>query len=195
MAIHYAGIECELREVVLKNKPAAMLEASPKATVPVLVVGDQVIDESIDIMAWVLSKSDPDGWLCHSLEHEMIRRNDKGFKSDLDRYKYFDRYPEQSQTWYFEQALVFLNKLEAMLVNDGSGRYFLDSLTMSALDIAIFPFIRQFAFVDKPKFDAQNLPKLQAWLALLLNSPVFLDVMSKYPAWQAEQEDCILFGT
>jgi len=197
MAIVYCGIECELREVVLKNKPAAMLDASPKATVPVLVDGNHIIEESIDIMAWALGKSDPDAWLVHDLDQEAIQRNDGEFKAQLDRYKYSDRYPEQTQSWYFEQALWFLNELEAMLVrdDDNGGNYFLSSPEITALDVAIFPFIRQFAFVDKANFDKQDLPKLQSWLTFLLNSELFISVMNKYPAWQAEQEAVILFGT
>ena len=195
MAVQYSGVECELREVVLKNKPASMLSASPKGTVPVLLDGDQVIDESIDIMSWALAKSDTDDWLIHALDHPLIKHNDGEFKFNLDRYKYFERYPEQSQSWYFNNALVFLHQLESLLVVDDEGQYFLESPAISALDIAIFPFIRQFSFVDKSKFDALALPKLQAWLAFFLDSPLFLNVMTKYPAWRPEQEECILFGT
>jgi glutathione S-transferase len=195
MAIHYSGSACELREIVLKHKPKAMLEASPKGTVPVLIDDARVIDESIEVMAWALAKSDPDDWLAQSLEHELIQRNDQQFKFYLDRYKYFDRYPEHPQIWYFDKALGFLSDLEAILKVDKDGRYFLETSKLSALDVAIFPFVRQFAAVDRPKFDAQYLPKLHAWLAFLLNSSLFLEVMQKYVAWQPEQQQRILFGT
>lgn len=196
MAIHYSAIECELREVVLKNKPQAMLLASSKGTVPVVVTADgTVVDESIEVMAWALNKSDTGSWLTHSLDHELIQCNDAEFKFNLDRYKYYDRHPEHDQAWYFEKTLVFLNDLEANLLADSEGNCFLQSLKVTVLDVAIFPFIRQLAFVDKPRFDNQNLPKLQAWLEFFLNSPLFLNVMHKYPAWQAEQPRRILFGT
>ena len=195
MAISYSRTVCELREVVLKNKPQAMLDASPKATVPVIVLDGVVIDESIDIMAWALGKSDPDGWLSHTLDHHLIQRNDGEFKRKLDRYKYFEHYPEQSQDWYFEQTLSFLNDLEASLTKSNQPNYFLESPCVTALDVAIFPFIRQFAFVDKPRFDSLELPKLKAWLAFFLESNLFLNVMNKYPAWVEGQEDNVLFAT
>ena len=54
MALQLAGIKCELRVVRLNNKPDHMIEVSPKGTVPVLVLEDKVIDESNDIINWVL---------------------------------------------------------------------------------------------------------------------------------------------
>jgi glutathione S-transferase len=193
MAINYSGIEYELREVVLKNKPKAMLDASPKGTVPVLIDHAQVIDESIDVMAWALAKSDPDDWLCQPLTHPLIKRNDQEFKFFLDRYKYFERYPEQSQSWYFDKSLEFLSELESILTADRAGQFFLESAKFSVVDVAVFPFIRQFALVDKAKFDAQSLPKLQAWFELLVDSPLFLGVMQKVSVWQSGQQR-ILFG-
>lgn len=194
LAIAYCGVECELREVVLKNKPVSMLEASPKGTVPVLIDGTKVIDESLEVMAWALEHADPDGWLEHSLEHPLITANDLQFKPKLDRYKYFDRYPEYAQSWYFDQALVFLQRLESAMIADSRGRYFLQSSKITTLDIAIFPFIRQFAFVDKVKFDSQNLPKLQSWLDYFLNYELFIKVMEKLPAWSPNQPRPILFA-
>jgi len=116
MALHYAGIAVEHREILLKDKPQAMLDVSSKGTVPVLVLADDVIDESIDVMQWALSQNDPDLWLSHSLDHELILENDGSFKSKLDRYKYFERYPQCSQQSYFEDCLVYLEKLETSLV-------------------------------------------------------------------------------
>ncbi|MFT4635846.1 MAG: glutathione S-transferase, partial [Chitinophagales bacterium] len=168
MAISYSGVECELREVVLKNKPSAMLQSSAKGTVPVLVDDGLVVDESIEVMAWALARSDPHDWLRQSLGHQLIKRNDQQFKFYLDRYKYFERYPEQSQSWYFDKALEFLSCLESRLKVDENGCPFLETPQLSVLDVAIFPFVRQFAFVDKPRFDSQCLPKLQAWLSFIL---------------------------
>jgi len=210
MALHYAGIELEHREILLKDKPPAMLSASAKGTVPVLVLDHAVIDESIDVMHWALAQHDPHGWLAQSLQHELIQENDSSFKYNLDRYKYFERYPEQSQQTYLSRCMVFLEKLESSLVEaNGVGarsvearsveekefavkstgdksRFFLLNPSVSVLDIAIFPFIRQLAFVDKIMFDGLELPKLHVWLDAFLNSPLFLSIMEKHPLWHAD---------
>ncbi len=193
MAIRHNKVACELREVVLKNKPAELLAASAKATVPVLNTGEVVIDESIDIMAWAIQNG-ISSWQQDHLKHHLVVRNDGEFKSNLDRYKYFDRFPEFSQSHYFKAALDFLNELEAFLSLSPDGQLSLLDTGESALDVAIFPFIRQLAFVDKPFFDSQDLPKLQAWLDQQLNSELFAGVMSKYPAWNTEQKERIIFG-
>lgn len=199
LAIYHSGIHCELREVVLKNKPAQMLQASPKGTVPVVVVGDRVLDESIDIMRWALDHpdacNDPNtAWSSEELKHPLISRNDGYFKSWLDRYKYFDRYPEASQQYYFDQAMVFLHELEQSMVTNEDNSYALLTPNFSAIDAAILPFVRQFAFVNKPQFDALPLPKLLYWLEQGLSAPLFSAVMLKYPAWSPEQKDTVIFG-
>lgn len=185
MALQYAGVECELREVLLKDKPAAMLALSEKGTVPVLQVHEQVLDESLDVMRWALSAADPDGWLDIEDKAGLVERNDGAFKYYLDRYKYFDRYPEQSQQWYCEQALVFLRDLETRLQPSDGKPGFLYHDTLSWVDVAVFPFVRQFAFVDKQKFDALDLPALHQWLDYFLESELFLKVMTKYFVWTA----------
>jgi glutathione S-transferase len=169
MALNYAGITVELREVLLRDKPRSMLLASAKGTVPVLVFPDgRVIDESIDVMRWALLQRDPEHWWRHDLEEEtnsLVEENDHVFKKHLDRYKYADRYPEQPQSFYRGKAEAFLRKLEQRLVLT---RYLLDDqLTFS--DVAIFPFVRQFAFVDKAWLDTAPYPKLKAWLQSFLD--------------------------
>jgi len=190
MALNYASIEVEHREILLKDKPQAMLTASAKGTVPVLVLADQVIDESIDVMRWVLTQNDPDSWLVDELEHQLICENDGTFKQNLDQYKYHDRYPEQSQQHYLEQCLVFLNRLERSLVQGPrvkeQGTFFLISSHVTVLDVAIFPFVRQLAYVNKNAFDQLDFPKLHIWLDYFLNSDLFLDVMEKWPLWQSD---------
>ena len=183
MALNYAGITVELREVLLRDKPRSMLLASAKGTVPVLVFPDgRVIDESIDVMRWALLQRDPEHWWRHDLEEEtnsLVGENDHVFKKHLDRYKYADRYPEQPQSFYRGKAEAFLRKLEQRLVLT---RYLLDDqLTFS--DVATFPFVRQFAYVDKAWFDSAPYPKLSAWLQSFLDSDLFLSVMTKYPRW------------
>lgn len=193
MAIFYSGQKCELREVVLKNKPQAMLDISPKATVPVLHLKDQVIDESIDIMRWSLRQSNPDNWPLSELNDDLISRNDGPFKHALDRYKYYDRYPEQPQSYYFEEAYQHLEQLEMSFVANADGQQFLRSPRLSPIDVAIFPFVRQFAFVDKKRFDQLDLKKLKQWLQYHLDSDLFSSVMSKYRPWDTAQSEPVLF--
>ena len=184
MAIHYAGIEVELREVQLWNKPQAMLAVSAKATVPVLVLSNgEVIDESIDIMRWALDHNDPDQWWLKTLSgasQELVRQCDFDFKIHLDHYKYADRFPENPASYYRQQAEGFLLELEQKLAKHP----YLLGRQLTLADIAIFPFIRQFAMVDKPWFDQAPYPGLQKWLQGLLGSVLFSSVMTKYPPWQ-----------
>ena len=183
MAIAYASITLEMREVALANKPAAMLAISPKGTVPVLQLRDRVIDESVEVMRWALSQSDPENWLALDSQQEqstLIEENDNEFKGWLDKYKYWDRYPEQSQQDYRIKAENFLSTLELRLQQNS---YLLgDNICMA--DIAIFPFIRQFAFVDKPWFDDADYPLVQRWLNQFLQSKLFEQVMEKHALWQ-----------
>jgi len=192
MAIAYTGIKVELREVFLGNKPASMLAASPKGTVPVLVLPDgKVIEESVDIMHWALGHDDPDGWWQPALVDkvsDLLEDNDFGFKQYLDRYKYSERYPQQSKLQYRSEAENFLMKLEEKLQHQAF--LFGDQLAFS--DIAIFPFVRQFAFVDKSWFEQSSYYGLQRWLRYFLESSLFLNVMVKVPAWK-EGDAAILF--
>ena len=183
MALNTAGITVELREVLLRDKPRSLLLASAKGTVPVLVLPDgRVIDESVDLMRWALGQGDPEHWWRHDLEagtNSLVEENDHVFKKHLDHYKYADRYPEHTQSFYRGKAEIFLRQLEQKLLLT---RFLLDDkLTFS--DVAIFPFVRQFAFVDKAWFDSAPYPKLNAWLQSFLHSDLFLSVMTKYPRW------------
>ena len=187
MALNYAGIAVELREVLLRDKPFSMLQASAKGTVPVLVLpGDRVIDESAEVMRWALDQQDPQRWWRNDLANAtnaLVEENDFVFKKHLDHYKYADRHPEQTAIFYRTAAEEFLQKLEQRLVR----RHFLMDSDLSFADVAIFPFIRQFAFVDKAWFDQTSYPKLQAWLQSFLDSDLFLSVMKKFPTWREHQ--------
>lgn len=180
MALRYAGISVETREVVLGDKPRHMLAVSPKGTVPVLVLPDgKVIDESLDIMAWALAQQDPDGWLTDNrLFQELITENDSSFKRALDQYKYAARFPEQSAEVYRQQGERFLARLEALL----SEHAYLLSEKLTQADVAIFPFIRQFSMVDRDWFAEAPYPHLRQWLAGLLDSELFNAVMQKQTA-------------
>ena len=188
MAIARAGIDCRLREVVLRDKPDEMLAASPKGTVPVIVeAGGAVIDESLEVMAWALARNDPDAWLVpeHGSRADMdalVAECDGPFKRALDRYKYPNRYEDEGVVRDNQRALglLFLERLNAQL----DGRDHLFGARVSYADIAIFPFIRQFANTDRIWFDALDLPHLQRWLALHLDSALFKQVMPKFPQWK-----------
>lgn len=194
MALKKAGMTCVLREVVLRDKPDAMIALSSKGTVPVLRLGDgQVLDESLDVMRWALDDNDPDGWL-EGIEgsEPLLEQLDGDFKGALDRYKYHVRHPEHPQSHYRAQGEVFLRVLEDRLSDhDGVG---LSDTRLRFADIAAFPFIRQFAFVDKAWFDQAPYPLLQAWLSRHLESDLFLSVMHKYAKWKPGDET-VIFGT
>ena len=184
MTLIYSSINPELREVLLKDKPSSMLAISAKGTVPVLQLPDSnVLDQSRDIMHWALAISDPQQWLNDELAEsisDLIDYNDNQFKTHLDHYKYWERFPAESQNFYRAQGEIFLQQLEEHLIS----RPYLLADRISMADIALFPFIRQFAFVDKVWFDQSPYPKLQLWLQKLLDSTLFLTAMKKLPPWR-----------
>jgi glutathione S-transferase len=181
MALHCSGIEVVIREIALRQKPAAMLAASPKGTVPVLVLSDgAVIDESLDIMRWALAQRDPQAWLKNVTDSEtLIAENDGSFKQALDRYKYAERFPEHPQQTYRAQGERFLSQLETRLQQHA---YLLDAEPRLA-DIAIFPFVRQFAAVDPAWWEEAPYPALRAWLTNWVESALFDSIMQKHPVW------------
>jgi glutathione S-transferase len=182
MALSYAGISVEIREISLKDKPAHMLQLSAKGTVPVLVLANgQVIDQSLEIMQWALQQRDVDGWLSADPQHAalLIAENDGSFKQNLDRYKYAIRFPEHAAEDYRQQGALFLAKLELQLQQTS----FLLSNKISLADIAIFPFIRQFAAVDSDWFESSDYIKLKTWLQHMVESELFQGVMVKYPTY------------
>jgi len=191
LAIASSLISLELREVILRNKPQSLLDISPKGTVPVLLLNDNtVIDESLDIMYWALSINDPEHWLIPDLASDisqLITCNDGNFKYYLDRYKYADRYPEHSEKFYREKAEYFLIELENRLAEQP----FLCAENCCLADIAIFPFIRQFANVNNDWFQQSKYQKLNQWLNKLLQSQLFILVMEKHPVWQPQDKPLI----
>jgi glutathione S-transferase len=181
MAIAVSRVQVELREVVLRDKPPELVEASAKATVPVLVLTDGVvIDESLDIMRWALGQNDPEGWLAAD-GAGLIIQNDGPFKAALDRYKYPHRYGLESGETYRDEGLAILVELDGRLQNQP----YLSGQMLGLTDIAIFPFIRQFAATDQTWFGAQPLPHLHRWLDQLLSSHLFARIMLRYPQWKA----------
>lgn len=187
MAIAASGQVCALREVVLRNKPPEMIEVSPKGTVPVLVLPDgEVIEESLEIMLWTLQRNDPQEWLAPLKQdsndvNALIAENDGPFKAALDRYKYPNRFDDMDPLPQRARGLEFLEKLNQRLLKNG----YLFGAEFSLADAAIAPFIRQFANTDRDWFDALDLSGVHNWLKDILESDRFLNVMKKYPAWEA----------
>ncbi len=177
LAIAASGVQVELREVVLRDKPAAFLAVSDSGTVPCLATDAAAIDESLDIMKWALAQNDPNTWLdMPKAGWELITRADGPFKDALDRTKYAIRHPESDPEEQRANAAFFLAELDQTITT-----WLFDHPTIA--DYAILPFVRQFAFIDKAWFDAQPWPRLQGWLDRFLISDPFSEIMSKYPQW------------
>ncbi len=194
LALYSANISVEIREIVLRDKPAHMLEISPKGTVPVLqLIDGTVIDESLDIMIYALGRQDPHEWLPHDKADEdttntLITRNDTDFKYALDRYKYPNRYPDEDCSNMFERGAEILKDLNTRITENGA--LVTDYNTLA--DYAIFPFIRQFANTNKDRFHSLKLTALETWLNTHLESALFNTIMEKYQPWQEKQTRTIL---
>lgn len=195
LALHVGGVAYEHREVALKAKPAAMLAASPKGTVPVLCLpSGEVLDESLDIMRWALRQHDPQAWLPHSPESQAcvdasIALNDGEFKTHLDRYKYPQRFGLESGLPHRTQGAKVLMQWDLMLQTNVQTHgqvhvpAYLSGPQWGLLDACVAPFVRQFARTDRVWFDAQPWPLLSQWLKAFENSQAFTEVMGKHPLW------------
>lgn len=183
-------ITVELREVSLKNRPPELTEISNKATVPVLhLQNGDVIDESLDIMIWCIKQKTDSEWDIIDIEHQkkLVTAFDTDFKPWLDKYKYHDRHPENSREFYQEQCILILNQYEERLQNI----QYIISESLQFVDVAIFPFVRQFAHVDLDWFSS-SLPKLNRWLEEIKCSELFTSVMGKYEFWKSIEEPLIV---
>ena len=194
LALLVSRRRCVLREVILRDKPLEMVALSPKATVPVLFLSDaRVLEESLDIMFWALGCDDPLQWLtpeegCLQDMKDLIALNDGPFKEHLDRYKYATRYEEGTDPVYHRNEGIKL----LSLLNSRLGRQLhLFGNRPALADYAIFPFVRQFANTDRDWFDSQPLPILQTWLEGYLKSPLFEDIMIKWPVWSPSDKDTL----
>jgi glutathione S-transferase len=192
LALAVSGVDYALREVALKSKPPQLLAASPKGTVPVLVLSNgKVIDESLDIMRWGLEQNDPEGWLNAGPLDDMltlIAGNDGGFKHALDRYKYPNRYPlESGAASGGAKAFALAQRLEAAHwlagLESRLNKGWLYGPKPCLADMATLPFVRQFAHTDAVWFADQPWPQLQAWLARFEASGLFERVMAKHLPW------------
>lgn len=195
LAIHVSGIEVELREILLRDKAPEFLAVSPKATVPVLVLPDgTVIEESFDIMVWALAKNDPEHWNQPTIGdwrqmQILIEQCETEFKPHLDRYKYANRYPDHDGEKQRDIACQYLQLLDERL----NSHEFLFGSHRSIADMAIAPFVRQFANVDRQWFDCVEWPGLQRWLQTFVDSERFNSVMTKYSTWKSGDAR-IVFG-
>lgn len=185
MTLRYSGIEWVHREVALKHKPASLLDASPKGTVPVLILPDgQVLEESLDIMFWALAQHDPDHWLPRyrampAATVALVDTLERRFKPALDGFKYGNRGPQSASLPYREACESYLAELEGALAADAG----LSASDPAFADVALLPFVRQCANVDPKWFSELSHPRLQLWLAVLLQHPLFTGVMAKVPLW------------
>ncbi|GAC33113.1 glutathione S-transferase domain-containing protein [Paraglaciecola polaris LMG 21857] len=202
LAIYKSKQPVALRDIVLKNKPPEMLAASPKATVPVLVLTSaNVLDESLHIMLWALGESDPHGLLRPEIVSyteqsngnnatgtladalELIHQFDHEFKTCLEAYKCAKRYHENNLQDCRQACEVHIQDLEQRLCKH---KYVIDD-TESIADIALLPFIRQFAKIERQWYLQSPYPHIKFWLDSYLQSPMFTKVMAKYPLWSPDQ--------
>ena len=194
LAVSSAGIQVELREILLRDKPDAFLKASPKGTVPVVELADgTVIEESRDVMQWALAQNDPDEWL--DVQHRdpeattaFLDALDGPFKTHLDRYKYASRFDPEAALEHREAGAAMLAEFDTRLASQPS----LSGRKNGLLDFATLPFVRQFRIADPIWFDAQPWPHLHHWLQAFLEGRQFALIMKKYAAWQ-EGEDGVTF--
>ena len=192
MAIHISDQRCELREVLLRDKPPSMLQYSAKGTVPVLILQDgKVIDESLDVIDWALNLNDPDDWQRSKdtkKTKELIKINDGEFKYHLDRYKYSKRYDNEDPEFHRKKCLKFIESINNELNNS---KYIFDD-NISYADIVVLPFIRQFRIADIEWFDSLPYDNLKKWLSSFLGSSLLNSIMKKYDLWK-EGDKSIVF--
>ncbi|WP_371170091.1 glutathione S-transferase [Aliiroseovarius sp. 2305UL8-7] len=181
LALVSSGVRVELREILLRDKPQAFLEKSPSATVPCLVLAEEVLDESVDIMRWALAQNDPER-LCNMPADgdSLIETFDGPFKRALDLTKYAIRHPDSDPDVTRAEAMGILRSLEDQL---DAGWLYGDRPTLA--DMAVLPFVRQFAMIDKPRFDGEVTPQVSAWLETFLVSHRLSNTMQKHAPWKS----------
>ena len=189
MALLLAKIKCEIREIRLSNKPEHMLEVSPKGTVPILILEDKVIDESYDIVNWIIEESNifNDNLVSEQIDltESLIRKFDDEFKHHLDRYKYATRYENTNSEFHRAECLKILIDLEAIT---SKGKWIFGE-NLNKLDISILPFIRQFRIANPEWFDSlEEIGKIKKTLNNYLDSEEFKKIMFKYDEWQFGSE-------
>ena len=175
LALLHSNSIVELREVVLRDRPLSLLEYSPKGTVPVLVLPNgEILEESMDIMLWCIGEDMLIGdW------QELVELNDNEFKTNLDRYKYPDRFDDvTSMEFHRNKCLEILNSFDLRL--DGG---FMMGNGLTIADLILVPFVRQFANTDRDWFEQQDIPNVKRWMNGILQSELFISSMTKYKQW------------
>ena len=193
ISLYYSKIDHEHREILLKDRPQSLYDISPKGTVPVIQLSNgKVLEESLDIMKWAMSVKDPESWFKNNKikQIDIISINDTRFKKWLDKYKYHIRYPENSQKYYRDKCEEILNGFEMNLDNN----YFLFGHKISLCDMALLPFIRQFANVDINWFNFRFI-KIAKWMETLTKTIHFQNTMKKFTTWdQSKHGESIIFN-
>jgi glutathione S-transferase len=204
MGLLMAQQQVLLRPVKLKDKPKEMLNVSPKGTVPVLVFPDEhneysthskVIDESLDIMLWALQQNDPEDLLHKDNPEdlnemlELVKRNDKEFKPQLEIYKKSKRFRTGKEVEERQKCEVFIAELEERLANQN----FFVGRKPSLIDYVLIPFVRQFSRVNKAWFKQAPYPLLRNWIEQQMQTRLYAKTMEKYPLWLDDFEECV-FG-
>jgi len=189
LALKLANIQCELREVRLNNKPKHMLEVSPKGTVPILILEDKVIDESIDIINWVLDQNNIFEGNISSEQiittEAIIDTFDNKFKYHLDRYKYSNRYENADKKFHQKKCFDILIDVEKLISNEN---WFFGN-KLNKLDISILTFLRQFRIANSDWFDSlKEIPKIQKILYNFLESNYLKQIMINYKTWDESSE-------
>ena len=186
-----------LRAIVMKNKPQEMLALSPKGTVPVLILADEtIVDESLDIMIWALQQNDPEDLLHKDSPDdlatmvELIRRNDKEFKPQLEIYKKSKRFRTGTEIEERKKCEIFIAELEQMLAEEARGGHFIGHKP-GLIDYALLPFVRQFSRVNKAWFREAPYPRLLAWVEDQMQSRLYAKAMAKYPLWLDKHQECL----
>ncbi len=192
MALILASKKCELREILLKNKPEEMLEISTKGTVPVLQFQDRVLDESLDIISWAMESNNSNLHIYSEAEEifslELLRLFDTKFKYHLDRYKYSSRYDAEPQEHQQECRVI----LEALEVEIDPNPWIFGS-TVSLLDISILPFIRQCKIANPDWFHTQKFNKVITLLNYFEKDDLFMQAMQKYDLWDPVKNNGNIF--
>ena len=193
MALILANIQCEIREIRLNNKPDSMLDVSPKGTVPVLILDETVIDESVDIIDWVIKKRNIFvGNITESqisLTNKIIDIFDNKFKHHLDRYKYSSRYENEDPLFHRNECKKILLEVNGLI----SDKDYFFSNEFNKIDISILPFLRQFRIADAKWFDEDmNIPRIHKYLHKFLQSKLLEDVMVNIKEWK-EGSDIKIF--
>lgn len=192
MALILTSHTCELREILLTDKPDSMLEISPKGTVPVLQLEDRIIDESMDVIKWAIKSGSEKMHILsedeEAMSNSLIQLFDSKFKYHLDRYKYSSRYQTLKEE-HQEKCLEILNSLEQKI----SDQPWIFGKLVSLLDISILPFIRQCKIANPAWFKSQKFKRVISLLEHFESSKLFNKAMEEFELWDPKKSKVLIF--